>query len=107
MASNIVSSRDRLWIEHTYAAAAALQKWVTDHPDATTVPAIATGLEALIAAMTEQEKRKISKHLSGDAFDVQPQEKDAASIKADMAALPGATKFLAVEGGLTRWHLQF
>src|SRR5260221_727966 len=37
----------------------------------------------------------------------QPQEKDAATIKADMAALPGATKFLEEEGGLVRWHVQF
>jgi hypothetical protein len=107
MASNVVTSGNRKWIEETYAAAGALQKWVDDHAEATTVTAIAAGLEALLVAMTDDDKRRISKHLSGDAFDVQPQEKDAEKIKTDMAALPGATKFLSEEGGLTRWHVQF
>jgi hypothetical protein len=107
MASNIVSSGDRKWIEKTYAAAGALQKWVDDHASATTVQDISAGLKGVMDAMTDSDRGKISKHLSGDAFDVQPQTKDAAKIKADMAALPGATKFLSQEGGLERWHVQF
>jgi hypothetical protein len=107
MASNIVSSGDRKWIEKTYAAAGALQKWVDDHPSATSVADISAGLKGVMDAMTDPERGKVSKHLSGDAFDVQPQAKDAAKIKADMAALPGATKFLSQEGGLERWHVQF
>jgi hypothetical protein len=107
MASNIVSSGDRKWIEKTYAAAGALQKWVDDHPNATTVQDISAGLKGVMDGMTDPERGNISKHLSGDAFDVQPQTKDAAKIKADMAALPGATKFLSEEGGLERWHVQF
>jgi hypothetical protein len=107
MASNIVSSGDRKWIEKTYAAAGTLQKWVDDHPKATTVEDISAGLKGLLDTMTDTDRAKISKHLSGDAFDVQPQTKDAAKIKADMAALPGATKFLSQEGGLERWHVQF
>jgi hypothetical protein len=108
MASNIVSSGDRQWIVHVpYAGAGELQKWVDDHPAATTVDAIAAGLKGVLDAMSEEQRGKVSKHLSGDAFDVQPQEKDADKIKADMAALPGVTKFLQQEGGLTRWHVQF
>lgn len=107
MASNIVSSADRTWIKKTYVAAGALQKWVDDHPKATSIDEISDGLKGVLDTMTDAERSKISKHLSGDAFDVRPQTKDAAKIKADMAALPGVTKFLSEEGGLERWHVQF
>jgi hypothetical protein len=72
-----------------------------------TVEQISTGLKGVLDAMTDTERSKISKHLSGDAFDVQPQTKDAVKLKADMAVLPGATKLLSEEGGLERWHVQF
>jgi hypothetical protein len=49
---------------------------------------------------------QISKHLTGDAFDVQPVTKNADAIKKSMRNLPGA-KFLEKEGGLVRWHVQF
>ncbi len=107
MASNIVSSKDRKWIEKTYASAASLQKWVDDNPKVETVDDIAKGLEGEINALSEQEKGWISKHLSGEAFDVQPQEKDAEAIKKDIKALTGLSKFLEKEGGLVRWHAQF
>jgi hypothetical protein len=90
MASNIVSSNDRNWIKDTYKAATALQSWVD-----------------VLDAMSDQDKGKVSKHLSGDAFDVQPQAKDGATIKGDIKKLPGLTKFLDREGGLERWHAQF
>jgi hypothetical protein len=107
MAANIVSSGDRKWIEKTYASAATLQKWVDDNPNAKTVDEISAGLKGVLDAMSDADRGKVSKHLSGDAFDVQPQTKDADKIKAEMAALPGATKFLSQEGGLERWHVQF
>src|SRR5207244_8004636 len=99
--------KNRKWIEQTYAAAASLQKWVDDHPKATTVDDIAAGLKETLDGMTEAARGGVSKHLSGEAFDVQPQTKDAEKIKADMRALPGVTKFLDQEGGLVRWHAQF
>jgi hypothetical protein len=106
MATNVIDS-DRKWIEKTYLAAAKLQKWVDDHPDAKTVAAVAAGLEETMNAMTSDEVGKISKHLTGEAFDVQPQEKDADVIKKDILGLTGLTKFLEKEGGLVRWHAQF
>ena len=89
MAVNIVSSKNRNWIKDTYKSAATLQQWVDDHAEATTVDAIATGLETSMNAMSDSDRGKVSKHLGGAAFDVQPQEKDADQIKTDIQALPG------------------
>jgi hypothetical protein len=57
--------------------------------------------------MPEAELVKISRHLTGKAFDVRPVTKNAAAIKADIRALSGLHKFLEKEGGLVRWHAQF
>jgi hypothetical protein len=107
MASNIVSGKDRKWIEKTYASAAALQKWVDDNPKATTVDEISKGLEDTMNGMSSADLGKVSKHLSGEAFDVQPQKTDADAIKKSIKALSGLSKFLEKEGGLVRWHAQF
>ena len=110
MASNIVSSKNRQWVHDTYVQSTArdkVQKWIDDNATATTVDALTTGIQTTLDAMTDSDKAHISKHPAGAAFDVQPQEKDAAAIKADMQGLSGATKFLEEEGGLVRWHVQF
>jgi hypothetical protein len=57
--------------------------------------------------MAPNERHLISKHLTGEAFDVKPQSQNADRIKAEMNALPGRTFFTAVEGGRTIWHVQF
>jgi len=49
----------------------------------------------------------LSKHLSGEAFDVQPVDKDAEAIKKTIRGLTGLDKFFDTEGGLVRWHAQF
>jgi hypothetical protein len=110
MASNITGKGGRKWIVKTYAASAQrdqLQAWIDAHPQAVTRDAIAAGLESLLTQMSDAERLHISKHFAGAAFDVQPVAANAAIIKADMAALPGVTKFLEREGGLVRWHVQF
>jgi hypothetical protein len=107
MASNVVKKRQ--WIKQTYVAPierAELQKWVDDHPGATSLEQIAAGLESVMSGWSEQKKGRLSKHFSGMAFDVQPVAKDANAIKADIRALKGCT-FLEMEGGLVRWHAQF
>lgn len=106
MASNVVSG-GRDWIKNTYTSAQKLQKWVDDHPEAKTKDEIAKGLESTLNGMTASEQAGVSKHITGEAFDVQPQAKDADAIKADIKALPGITKFLEKESGLVRWHAQF
>lgn len=108
MASNVV--QNRRWIEETYVDSSLrkkCQEWVDDNPDAVTQDAIAEGLLSVFDSVDNTELSSISKHLSGEAFDVQPVDKDADKIKATIRGLAGLTKFLDTEGGLVRWHVQF
>lgn len=110
MASNIV--RNRQWVVQTYSnteARAACQQWVDDHPEAATQNAIQAGLESVFDSLTDEQLGKLSKHLSGEAFDVQPvdDEAKARAIKSSIEGLKGLGKFLDKEGGLVRWHAQF
>ena len=107
MASNIIKSGNRKWIEETYLAAGRLQQWVDAHPEALTQAQIAAGLEATMKQMSNDELKKISKHLIGRAFDLKPVSQNAAQIEADIHALPNFQRFLKKEGGLLRWHVQF
>ena len=107
MAANIVAFHDRLWIGKTYIKGAKLQDWVDTHPQAATVDQITAGLEQTMNAMSESERLKISKHLTGRAFDIRPVTANANAIIADIEALPGLVKFLKEEGGHVRWHAQF
>ena len=105
MARNVVLNRH--WIGQTYIAGAKLQQWVDQHPGAKTVDEVTAGLEQVMKAMPQEELVKISKHLTGRAWDVRPVIANAAAIKADILSLPGLHKFLDHEGGLARWHAQF
>ncbi|HEV8109662.1 MAG TPA: hypothetical protein VGP97_19285 [Burkholderiales bacterium] len=108
MAGNVV--RNRQWIVQTYLPSpvcAACQKWVDEHPQALSQEAIQQGLTSVFDSIGEAEIGRISKHLSGEAFDVQPVAANAEAIKASIRALKGLTKFLDREGGLERWHAQF
>jgi hypothetical protein len=108
MARNIVESADRKWIANVYVAAAPLQAWVDAHPEATTAEQLAAGLEETLVAMSPAERTRVSKHLSGDAFDLRPVHgEDEAAIRATIGRLPGLVKFIDKEGGLERWHVQF
>ena len=105
MARNVVVNRQ--WIGQTYLAGAKLQAWVDQHPEAKTVDEITAGLEQVMQALAPEELVKISRHLTGRAFDVRPVTANAEAIKADILSLPGLHKFLDKEGGLVRWHAQF
>lgn len=108
MAQNV--SQNRTWIEETYVkskARDACQKWLNDNTDKKTVAEIETGLLGVLQGLTDSELAQLSKHLSGEAFDVQPVEKDADKITQSIQALPGVKKFLDMEGGPVRWHAQF
>lgn len=98
------------WISATYApnkASEALQQWILNNPQATTAPEIAAGLLNTMNALTDTELGQLSRHLSGDAFDIQPVEPDHADIKGAIGALAGLRKFFDREGGLVRWHAEF
>jgi len=110
MASNVVHKRD--WIRRTYTATAesrALQAWVDSHPQADTQAEIQAGLLGIMRGWNDAQKGRLSKHFSGQAFDVQliPNGATATAVKATIRGLPGLTKFLEREGGLVRWHAQF
>lgn len=108
MASNVV--KNRKWIEQTYAASALrtkCQTWVDTHPEQTTRAQIADGLVSVFNTVTDAELGTFSKHLSGEAFDVQPVGPDADEIKKTIRGLAGLSRFLDTEGGLVRWHAQF
>ena len=107
MASNIVSLHDRQWIGKTYKAAAKVQQWLDDHPNAITIDEVTAGLQQTMDAMTKAEVLKVSRHLTGRAFDIRPVAENAEAIKNDIRALPGLTTFLDREGGHVRWHAQF
>src|SRR5262245_29959293 len=69
MAGNIVLKRD--YVKNTYSkndASKACQKWVDDHPEATTQKAIAAGLLETFKKLGPKAGQ-ISAHLTGDAFD--------------------------------------
>ena len=107
MARNVVETGNRQWIAETYKAADKLQQWVDAHPNAKTIDEITAGLRATMEAMAEAELLKVSKHLTGKAFDIRPVTANADAIKNFIRTLPGLSIFLDKEAGVTRWHAQF
>jgi hypothetical protein len=108
MAGNVVENRK--WIEETYVETdirKKLQKWVDDNEDKKTKDEIKEGLLSVLNDATDAQLATLSKHLSGEAFDVQPVETDAEEIKTTIRGLEKLDKFLEKEGGLVRWHAQF
>ena len=83
------------------------QKWVDDNPSKKTQAEIAEGLLSVLSEADDADLAKFSKHLSGEAFDVQPIDADGDAIKKTIRGLAGLDKFLDSEGGLVRWHAQF
>lgn len=109
MAGNVVKKRD--WIKDTYRendASKACQKWVDDHPEAKTQKEIGAGLAETFEKLGPKAGQ-ISRHLTGDAFDVEPvkDEAKAEAIKKSIKDLPGVKQFLDHEGGLEIWHVGF
>jgi hypothetical protein len=110
MASNVILNRT--WIRETYISGEAIdacQRWVNEHPQRLSKADIANGLKGVLDQFNDMQLSRVSKHLSGDAFDVQPVTKNAEGIKQMLRDLTQAAggKFLEKEGGLVRWHAQF
>ena len=108
MARNVV--KNRKWIEQTYISSTLrtkCQQWVDNNPEKKTQAEITAGLVSVLNEAADADLGKFSKHLSGEAFDVQPVETGADAIKTTIRGLSGLSKFLESEGGLVRWHAQF
>lgn len=112
MAANVMKNRQ--WIKQTYREGHLIQPVVDQAPQG----ASQVQLEGLIynrmLALNDLETMKISAHLTGDAFDIQP--------VVDKEGLPTSEGFEVVdfirrdlrdsrlllrEGGLVIWHCQF
>lgn len=114
MAKNIVIGQRRDWIRKTYLHGYPLQSWIDEHPEAVTVVDVTDGLYGVMLNMDTPFLARLSKHFTGDAFDVQPildrdglPTADGFRVIEAIKHLPGLEKFLQKEGGLTRWHAQF
>ncbi|MGE5171705.1 MAG: hypothetical protein ACM3JC_15185, partial [Rudaea sp.] len=109
MAQNVVKNRH--WIAETYAASALsarCQRWLDINAKKTSQADVQQGLLEVLQDATDTERSYLSKHLSGDAFDVQPVTDDAEAIKRTLRKLVKPHgRFLDKEGGLVRWHAQF
>jgi hypothetical protein len=108
MAPHVV--KDRRWITKTYSDAVnatELQTWLDEHPKVTTIGSVAAGLQSVISGWASDRLRRLSWHLSGDAFDIVPvpQPDDQAVMRA-IRALPHFEKLLTKEGNDVVWHVQ-
>jgi hypothetical protein len=108
MAPHVV--KDRRWITRTYSDAVnatELQTWLDEHPNVTAIAAIAAGLQSVISGWAADRLRRLSWHLSGDAFDIVPvQQPDDEAITRAIRALPHFKKMLPKEGNDVVWHVQ-
>lgn len=108
MAENV--SQNRMWILETYKAskpAIAAHAWVIANKHVRAVGDIADGLEFVLRTFSPLELEALSRHLTGDAFDIRPRSvrRDAREWLDAEADKRGAT-FLEREGGLVRYHWQ-
>ncbi len=117
MASNCCINAN--WIRETYLsspASVACQAAVDGlfKLETPTQDFVAVALVNALSVFDAANLRRLSWHMSGDAFDVMPvagEEGEAMkdclkNLVSDRIAAGGHGKFLDTEGGLTRWHVQ-
>ncbi len=109
MAANVVLNR--YWIKETYAlarAATECQAWCEVHPQATYTELV-EALARIIESFDDHARRQLSRHMTGEAFDVAPKMgARGEQIKKALHkwAFDKGGKFLDREGGLEIWHWQ-
>ncbi len=109
MAQN--AAQDRGYIKETYAkplclVARALQSWLDKNPTLTSVEDLRNGFLAILLTFSDSELHKLSSHLSGGAFDVQPDDDEAKDTFLENEAKQRGGKFIRREGKLKRRHWQ-
>lgn len=120
MACNVVT--DPKWIYRTYVRGAPLQTAIDRYrlqARPWTVNAIEDVLLQAMNALSDDELRGLSRHFTGDAFDIkpildntlQPLPEGHAVLDTIRAMMKDPStdmeKFLSKEGDLIRWHCQF
>jgi len=108
MAQNVAQNRQ--YIVRTYRntlVCRLCQQWVDEHPSAVSPQQIAAGLLSVLNSLSDGDAGQLSRHLSGDAFDVQPVLPDIDGIMVTIRTLKGLHQFLEKEAGLDRWHAEF
>jgi hypothetical protein len=120
MACNVVV--DPKWVYRTYLRGAPLQTAIDSYrlmARPWTVQAIEDVLLTAMHQLTDAELRGLSRHYTGDAFDIKPLLDNTGGptpqgeavldtiqfMKRDPSF--GVEKFLTKEGDLIRWHVQF
>ena len=99
------------WIEQTYAQTRIVvecQDWVDRHAKADQ-SAMASAFATIISLFSPEEQRRLSRHLTGEAFDMEPIVGGNAEKVIDVLrdwAQRKAGRFLTSEGGLVIWHWQ-
>ena len=114
MAENIVRY-GRVWLTKTYKPSPiidTLTDWLTKNPDVTSAKLIAHGFYDCLLACHSGHLTKLSKHLTGDAWDAAwPGDELGKKICSDMQInMPieyGLQKIIDREGGLRIIHAQF
>lgn len=113
MASDVVLNHQ--YIVETYVESPirdALQAWVDQNRLlASDQSSCEQGLLGVLNTFAPEDLRHLSWHISGDAFDCEPDGNDAhlkllQQIVADSIASGGEAKLLTMEAGLVRWHVQ-
>lgn len=109
MATNTM--KDKTFIRSTYRPSKASELCAAWVEKRTTLNFMDTAraFNVILSHLPDAELAKLSKHLSGDAFDIQPIDgPDGDAIKAALydAAKTHKGKFLEREGNLVRWHWQ-
>jgi len=114
MAQNVVR-HGRQWVTQTYQPSpliTTLQEWLHRHDDIRETKQIAEGFYDCLLACHSGELTRLSRHLTGDAWDAAwPGDVEGASIVDDIAinmpAEYGFDKVIDREGGLRVIHVQF
>jgi hypothetical protein len=109
MARNVQFQRDFIAAGYRDSSVKrACQDWVEANPEAITEGDLAAGLLAILQAFDTPALAKLSKHFTGDAFDVKPPALNPDDVKAEMQKLPGLDRFMERrDGSVLRWHAQF
>jgi hypothetical protein len=97
------------WLDKTYSNSLpkrSLLRWVWTHP-LPTRDDMRLGFLSVLDSFSDSELRHLTRHLSGEAFDIEPcpERPEVAEFLSDRASALGG-KFLDHEGGLSRYHWQ-